>query len=616
MMAGGAVLLVLGLLMLPTPSGIVVAQDFSDAEYIGRGECNDCHRAADRAHRDSPHVLALQDVTEAEAKATILGDFSQGDVVRTVLFPGESDPRPFTADDIAYAMGSGRYVQRYVVETGDGEYTVLPVEWNTAAQTWEPFQLAESWPDPAYDFVSQCAGCHTTGLEANRGRWEDDGVECEACHGPGSTHADLVDDAGSTIDDEEVADIRATSAFTSDAQICGQCHSRGATPAGSPYPTDYLPGQNLLDDSVFTLAAQDDPVHWWASGHASQSNMQFNEWALSAHATSLDDMKGSDKAQDGCLQCHSDDLRRTTVLLDLFDNGDLESDAEIPPELATLETAQSGVTCTACHAPHSDEPRDFLLRDDAETLCAACHSNAAYAALTDGGVHHPVVDMFKGLPLVPGVEGVPARHETAENGPTCATCHLAQVPVAGGTLRSNHLFRPVLPGTSDGQPDSSCSTCHTDLTQTDLQYLVDDTQEAVRSRIATTLARLASVKEPEAGTPEHDLYDLAVNVLNVVQAEGSLGIHNYAYTDTLFKAAEQALGELSVSAVVVEPTEAPAPTAIPAVKESALEATPHVVTSGARPMTVIVIGVVVVILLTAAFAFFRRPRSSKEARTR
>lgn len=613
MMVGGVVLLVVGLLLMPTPPGLVTAQDYTDAEYIGRGECNDCHRDVDRAHRSSPHVLALQDVADEEAKVAILGDFSLGDAVRTVQFPDESEARPFTANDIVFAIGSGRYVQRYLIAAGDDAYTVLPAEWNTVTQAWEPFQLAETWPDPAYDFVSNCAGCHTTGLNASRGRWEDDGVECEACHGPGSTHADLVDDAGSSIDDEELVDIRGAIAFTSDSQVCGQCHSRGATPEGSPYPTDYLPGQNLLDESVFTLVAGDDPVHWWVSGHASQSNMQFNEWTLSTHSTALADMKASENAQDGCLVCHSDDLRRTNLLLELFNNGDLDSDGEIPPQVATLETAQSGVSCTACHAPHSEDARDFLLRDDAETLCAACHSNEAFAALTGGGVHHPVADMFVGLPLVPGVEGVAAKHATAEDGPSCATCHLAQVPVAGGTSRANHLFRPVLPGATEGQFASTCATCHTDLTEADLQFLVDDTQETVRNRIAVTLARLASVKEPETGTPERELYDLAVNVLNVVQAEGSLGIHNYSYTDTLFKAAETALGELSVSAVVVAPTEAPAPTAIPAVDETALEGTPQVVPSGVRPITVIIIGLVVVSLLTAAFAFFRRPRSSQEA---
>ncbi|MCA9915996.1 MAG: hypothetical protein KC496_21725, partial [Anaerolineae bacterium] len=232
LMMGGAVLLVMGLFLLPTPPGVVVAQDFSDAEYIGRGECNDCHRDVDRAHRDSPHVLALQDVADEENKDAILGDFSQGDDIRTVLFPGESEPRPFTAADIVFAMGSGQHAQTYLVATGEHEYLVLPAEWNTLAQAWEPLALADAWPDPVYDFVTNCAGCHTTGLDASRGRWEDDGVECEACHGPGSTHADLVDDAGSSIDDEEVAAIRGAIAFTSDSQMCGQCHSRGTTPDG------------------------------------------------------------------------------------------------------------------------------------------------------------------------------------------------------------------------------------------------------------------------------------------------------------------------------------------------------------------------------------------------
>ncbi|MBZ0276758.1 MAG: hypothetical protein K8I60_11460 [Anaerolineae bacterium] len=613
LIVGGVALLTLGVLLMLPPQGYVHAQDFEDSEYIGARECGGCHRSIAGAHRESRHVLALQRTADADTKAAILGDFAQGEDVRTVLFPGESQPRPFTADDIVYAIGSGRYVQRYLYETGEREWAVLPVEWNTVTQTWEPFKLADSWPDPAYDFTTNCAGCHTTGLEPDRGRWQDAGVQCEACHGPGSNHADLVDDAGNSIDDEELAAIRGAIAFTSDAQVCGRCHSRGTTPEGSPYPTDYLPGQNLQDPAVFTLVAQDDPVHWWASGHANQSNMQFNEWTLTTHATSLEDMKKSENAQDGCLKCHSDDSRRTALLLQLFEDGDLEGESETPPELATLDTAQSGVTCTACHAPHDKEPREFLLRDEPDALCASCHSNEAFATLTDGGVHHPSADMFMGLPLVPGVEGLPGKHFMAENGPTCSTCHLSDVTMTTGGARANHLFRPVLPGSSEGQLDSTCSECHKDLTEGDLQFLVEDTQEATRNRIALTLARLSALQQPDAGTPEREKYDLAVNVLHVVQAEGSLGVHNYAYTDALFMAAEKSLSELAASVGIVEPTEAPAPTSIPQGELTSVVTATQNVESGVRPMTYILIGLVVIILLTAAALFFRRPASRQES---
>jgi hypothetical protein len=159
------------------------------AEYIGLNDCEDCHRNLARDHVKTPHALALQDVEKS--KKAILGDFEQGADVRMVQFPGEDAPRPFTADDIVFAIGSGRYAQRYVYEVEKRVYAVFPAEWDTVNQVWQPYTRAESWPAPEYDFTNNCAGCHTTGLEVAKSKWEDEGVQCEACHGPGSIHKDL-----------------------------------------------------------------------------------------------------------------------------------------------------------------------------------------------------------------------------------------------------------------------------------------------------------------------------------------------------------------------------------------------------------------------------------------
>src|SRR5262245_1593420 len=99
----------IGLLFIGSP--VARAQeniDLEDAEYVGASECGDCHRPLTRAHNETPHGLTLQDVSRDED--LILGDFSQGEDVRMVQFPDDDEPRPFEADDIAYAVGSGRNV--------------------------------------------------------------------------------------------------------------------------------------------------------------------------------------------------------------------------------------------------------------------------------------------------------------------------------------------------------------------------------------------------------------------------------------------------------------------------------------------------------------------------
>ena len=150
-------------------------------------------------------------------------------------------------------------------------------------QKWEAYSLAAGWPDPAYDWNKNCAGCHTTGLNPERGRWEDDAVQCEACHGPGSIHEDIARDAGRNPDEGELTAVRAAIILSQDAQICGQCHSQGAgTQDGLPDPITYRPGHDLL--SSFTLSHTDDSAPLRVSGSEGGDNRTFNEWLVHGHA--------------------------------------------------------------------------------------------------------------------------------------------------------------------------------------------------------------------------------------------------------------------------------------------------------------------------------------------
>ena len=82
------------------------------ARYVGSRDCFDCHRGDVRdVHENSPHALALQEVSENGA--TILADLSSNNAPE-MQFPGEDAARTLTADDIAYVIGAGRKVQRYL----------------------------------------------------------------------------------------------------------------------------------------------------------------------------------------------------------------------------------------------------------------------------------------------------------------------------------------------------------------------------------------------------------------------------------------------------------------------------------------------------------------------
>ena len=519
LLLGGVVLLLL--------AGYALAQGGADlpAEYWGRDECGTCHRGLSRDHDAMLHANALIPIT-VEGTG-IVADFSAGEDVRTVQLPGEETARPFTLGDTVYAMGAGRYAQRFVVEDADGTLLVLPAEWNAVEGQWQPFELAESWPDPAFNLVENCIYCHTTGLDRETGTWVDDGVQCEACHGPGSTHITLADEAGIRPTTAELVDIRAAIYSDHDSQVCGQCHTRGTAPDGRPYPLGYLPGGTLQDEGVFSLSTpENDAVHWWASGHAVEVAMQFNEWLASGHAAALETLKDSEYATPECLRCHSGDYRYTERVRGWFDEGSLDGDA---PEALTLATAEQGVVCQTCHNPHTEEAYTFLLWDESNALCADCHSNTGF----EGGVHHPDTEMFQGITLAEGVPGIPSAHFSAEDGPTCTSCHMPRLTVTEGD-RASHSLLPILPGAPEElEAVAGCTSCHTDVTVDQLASFISETQEDTLTRVEAAQAALTN------SAP-----DWVSVALAMVKGDGSGGLHNYSYTQALLNAAEAELGLL------------------------------------------------------------------------
>ncbi|MBI5928227.1 MAG: hypothetical protein HY862_02880 [Chloroflexi bacterium] len=533
-------LIIIGLMLILTTlmMGQIHAQDGGDEEkeYYGAKVCGECHSDIRHDQNETHHVLTLQKVDED----TVFAAFDQGEDARMVQFPGSSTPRPVKLEDVAYIVGSGRYVQRFLYAVAEDEYQVLPVEWNVIDQTWQPFTLADTWPDSAYDWTQNCAKCHTTGLNIEKGTWENAGVQCEACHGPGSLHVDTVDDVGSRPTPEELQQIRDAIYVKPDAQVCGQCHSRGMDADGiHPYPTQYLPGDDLL--ASYTLVAGDDPVHWWATGHAMQSNMQFNEWSKSSHAQALANMKDSDNAAPECLRCHSADYSFTQRFIALTEDGDRDGDA---PTLPTLETAQNGVTCSGCHNPHNIETDTLLAVPDTYQTCINCHNTQDQPT-----IHHPNQEMFEGTTMVENVEGIPSAHFTAENGPECVTCHMASVSTDNGPRR-NHTFQPILPGEAmnlEGLQDS-CSGCHKDQAdQTSMQQLIDDVQNSTKSRLEAARAAVTT-----------DSPEWITTALDFVEGDGSLGIHNYSYTNAMLGAVEKELniGAQTATGPQIEPAPA------------------------------------------------------------
>ncbi|NIP49257.1 MAG: hypothetical protein GWO30_04435, partial [Gammaproteobacteria bacterium] len=135
----------------------------------------------------------------------------------------ESDlslPEGYTWHDVSYVIGGVNKKASYVDKDG---FLITSSKSGARAKTLYVLE-EDSWLDffPGEKKPFDCAYCHTTGYRSQghqnnlpgvKGSWEEDGIGCEACHGPGSEHAE---------------NPRKSMHFGElDATICESCHQRG-----------------------------------------------------------------------------------------------------------------------------------------------------------------------------------------------------------------------------------------------------------------------------------------------------------------------------------------------------------------------------------------------------
>jgi hypothetical protein len=169
---------------IPGPPGEPGAS-FEAARYLGSETCAQCHKEINEAFALSGHPHIMQPVDGAPP------EYPFTDV--------PAPPEGTTWDDISYVIGGYNWKALFVdnegfLITGDEESTTQYTLTNNQIRQsgeWVAFHAGEEVP---YD----CGACHTTGysprgnqdnLEGMIGTFALPGVQCEACHGPGSLHA-------------------------------------------------------------------------------------------------------------------------------------------------------------------------------------------------------------------------------------------------------------------------------------------------------------------------------------------------------------------------------------------------------------------------------------------
>jgi predicted CXXCH cytochrome family protein len=358
------VLFAAAILLWPTRSRPPDAQPVpAVATFLGSAACTACHAAQSTAWQGSQHAVAMQIASDASVRGDFAGSrFRYGNVDSTFA---RANGRPVVRTDgpdgrpaefpVEYTFGVTP-LQQYLVELPGGRLQALSIAWDTrpAAQgggRWfhlYPGQKIDfrdelHWTRRAQNWNFMCADCHSTDVHKNydaasdtyETTWMEIAVGCEACHGPGSAHADWARDRRADPSKGLTADlgerrrarwvIDATSGNAKRAperrqdveiETCAPCHSRRAQiaegwRAGNRFLDHYRPA--LLEPPLYYADGQQrDEVYIW--GSFLQSRMY-----------------------------------------------------------------RQGVTCSDCHEPHGAK-----LRAEGNALCAQCHASAKYDAAT----HH------------------------------------------------------------------------------------------------------------------------------------------------------------------------------------------------------------------------------------
>lgn len=161
---------------------------FEPPQFIGSEACAQCHEPIYEQFRLSGHPWMLNEVSEGQPP-----DYPFSEL------PGP--PPGYEWDDVSYVIGGYNWKARFIDQEGyiiTGEDENATTQYNLEnpelfmGDEWVSFHAGEE--NLPYD----CGECHTTGYSPRGnqedrpglvGTWAFDGVQCEACHGPGSAHA-------------------------------------------------------------------------------------------------------------------------------------------------------------------------------------------------------------------------------------------------------------------------------------------------------------------------------------------------------------------------------------------------------------------------------------------
>jgi predicted CXXCH cytochrome family protein len=407
--------------------------------YLGSGACRSCHPSehaswAKTFHRTMTQLASSQTV-RAPIDGTRLEDGGRSfelELRGKAIWARVPDPdvpslgtAPAVERRVLLSTGSHHY-QAYWLDGGAGhELRLFPFVYLLSERRWLRRRDAFLQPPDAADALprwnASCIQCHAV---AGRPRHDgardvfdsavaELGIACEACHGPGGSHAAKHRDPfvryrqrlSGSPDPSIVNPARLDAERAS--EVCGQCHSY------------FVP----RDESA-----------WWRDGFAKS----FRPGAsLAASRLVLD------YAQRGTQSALVNATFDSMFWLDgTIRVGGREHNGLLSSPCFERGHGERRMSCLSCHSMHQSDPNDQLAAGkQGNEACLGCHAEFQKSVASH------------------------THHAPDSSGSSCYACHMPYTSYAMlKAIRSHRIDSPrVGSGSSSARPDA-CSLCHTDRT--------------------------------------------------------------------------------------------------------------------------------------------------------
>ena len=413
---------VLGMLLLGVGWTWWQAEQFEerfDADYVGSAVCGDCHTIVHGQWAGSPHA----NMVRRPDTGSVVGDFNQGEFRLPVDSPdplaGEVVARTFVENEryymalrhpedgdfvpfpIKYVVGY-QYRQEYVFEEPGGVLRRLPLQWSTAKQAYFPYwNIQEGSDQTVADLWQQmtttnsawnvyCARCHTTNMDIvevdpfhtrARVEWQEEGIGCEACHGPGSLHVEYMKSSPANrlamfvrnhLHGYPVAYVANADKLPKEQalSVCARCHGADIFARNQDFYRTYEPGYSrsgrINDLSEFFKQAPLTPgrmaptIEVWHNGRPRGIGMLFRSFVESECYT---------QGEPRCHDCHDPHQNKAATR-----PGMLEA------------SAVSNAYCTSCHLDIRSNPEAHTHHASGQpgSFCYDCHMPKHITKLNTG----------------------------------------------------------------------------------------------------------------------------------------------------------------------------------------------------------------------------------------